>query len=234
MRTRCLWATILLAIPTHAALALTPARPTSSKTVLPGDRFVFVMLAPSSVEAETGRMNPEAVARVREIRRVYSRSGMYRNDGATEPLWTVDWYAHGVEIVPDGVHLVRRSRTTTYRRDSRQPDLEQEAISFFANGQLLRTYHIGELVTNPNRLPRSDWGIGWSSEGSLDENRMEYTLTTMDGNRFTFDLRTGLIVSEARVPREWHWGWWAAGGAVLLAVAAWLAWVLLGRAAARA
>jgi hypothetical protein len=30
---------------------------------------------------------------------------LYRNDGSTTPLWTVDWYAHSVLLPSDGIHL---------------------------------------------------------------------------------------------------------------------------------
>ena len=37
----------------------------------------------------------------------YTQSGLYRNDGSRDPLWTFDWYAYNVDVAADGVHLVR-------------------------------------------------------------------------------------------------------------------------------
>src|SRR4051812_2120811 len=93
----------------HAAPARadSPAPPFSYKKNAPGDKFAFVMISPLPLDVEVSRWNEETVAGIREIRRVYPRSGMYRNDGSAEPLWTVDWYAFGVELTADGVHLIR-------------------------------------------------------------------------------------------------------------------------------
>src|SRR2546428_329551 len=130
-----------VAITGGPALADSPAPPRSYKKVAAGGKYVFVMIAPGTVEEDVWRWNEETAAGIRKIRRVYPRSGLYRNDGSTEPLWTVDWYAHGVEVASDGVHLIRHGPWAS--------STDQEAISFFANGKLLRTYLIRELVDNP-------------------------------------------------------------------------------------
>ncbi|MFQ5932993.1 MAG: hypothetical protein ACE5MM_11350, partial [Nitrospiraceae bacterium] len=33
----------------------------------------------------------------------YPASGLYHNDGSTTQLWTVDWYAHNVDVSSDGI-----------------------------------------------------------------------------------------------------------------------------------
>src|SRR5205085_3927734 len=53
------------------------------------------------------------------------------------------------------------------------PALEQEALSFFANGQLVRAYRIRELVRYPDRLPRSVSHFTWLAKGHLDDARSE-------------------------------------------------------------
>ena len=105
-----------------------------------------------------------------------------------------------------------------------RPDVDQEALSFFASGRLLRTYQIGELVDAPGQLPRSVSHFQWREEGRLDDARSEYTLRTLDGNRFVFDVRTGAVVSESRVSWVSRWGWWLAVGAVAVVAAAGLVW----------
>jgi hypothetical protein len=211
--------------PGSAVLADSPAPPRSYKQVAPGGKYVFVMIAPRTVEDDVRPWNEETAAGIREIRGVYTRSGLYRNDGSTEPLWTVDWYAHGVEVASDGIHLVRHGPWAVLPRDRKAPwgsALDQEALSFFANGQVLQTYRIGELVSLPDLLPRSVSHFTWLAEGRLDDGRMEYTLATKDGNRFVFDIRTGAIVSESRPPRPLLWGVVAILGAAVLALSGWL------------
>ena len=54
---------------------------------------------------------------VNAIRERYSKSGMYRNDGTREPLWTVDWWA--VVTVPgDGVHVIRQGPWSSLEQQS--------------------------------------------------------------------------------------------------------------------
>jgi hypothetical protein len=199
------------------------APPTSYKRVTPGEKFVFVMVSWIPVEDEVGRWNEETAAGIREVRRTYTRSGMYRNDGSTDPLWTVDWYAYGVDLTPDGVHLIRPGPWARLL-DDRTPDLDCEAVSFFANGRLIRTYHIRELVDDPGRFKRSVSHFSWREEGRVS-GEFEYTITTRDGNRFVFDIRTGAVVSEARMGRVTWWGKRLA----LLVVGVLAAWLIYRR-----
>ncbi|HJZ56558.1 MAG TPA: hypothetical protein VKE74_16450, partial [Gemmataceae bacterium] len=176
------------------------------------------MISPLPVEEEVTSWNEETAAGIREIRRTYTQSGMYRNDGSTEPLWTVDWYAYGVHLTSDGVHLIRPGGWGRLRADM-TPDFDSEAVSFFANGRLLRTYRIGELVDDLDPFERSASHFRWQQEGRVG-GEFAYTITTLDGNRFVFDVRTGEIVSESR--RLSRWGWRVALGVAALVVAEWL------------
>jgi hypothetical protein len=154
----------------------------------PGGEYVFVMIAPGPIEQESSWANEQQAVKIREIRRTYSKSGLYRNDGSTEPLWTVDWYAHQVEVASDGVHLIRHGPWAS--------SMDFEAISFFANGKLLRTYEIRELVDKPRLLEHSVSHFRWEKGGWFDDDRLEYGLTTLDGNQFVFDVRTGEIITK--------------------------------------
>src|SRR6188508_1354212 len=71
--------------------------PMSYKRVSADKKFVFVMLAPGA-EAFDG----------------YKRSGMYKNDGSTEPLWTVDWYRRSAAITANGAFVIRYGGPHTY------------------------------------------------------------------------------------------------------------------------
>jgi hypothetical protein len=227
-----------------SAFADSPVPPRSFKEITADGKYVFVMIAPGPVEQEASWLNKERAAAIREIRRVYFRSGLYPNDGSAEPLWTVDWYARRVELASDGIHLIRHGRWPSvppdpplsgipiigrwlsgliHRNAPLGSALDQEALSFFANGQLLHTYRIGELVDAPDLLRRTVSHFDWEDEGRFDENRLEYMLTTLDGNRFVFDLRTGGIVTQSRRGRPIWWGWWAILGVAGIGAVVWIA-----------
>jgi hypothetical protein len=221
VRGRWLFAFVGLAA-NSPAWADTLPTPRSYKEVAPGGKYVFVMIAPVSVEQEVwqwNKLNENTAAGIRELRRVYTRSGMYRNDGSAEPIWTVDWYTHGVHLVPDGVHLIRPGPWAGLR-DHDTPNLNCEAVSFFANGQLLRTYQVGELVDDPGRVGLTVSHYWWQQEGRVS-GEYEYTITTVDGNRFVFDVRTGEITSAWRMGLVSRWGSWVAVGVAAGAGAVW-------------
>jgi hypothetical protein len=202
------------------------AGPFTYRVVAPGEKFVFVMVAPGTVEEEVREWPEEAAAGTRAMRRIYPRSGMYRNDGSNDPLWTVGWYAFEVTVASDGVHLIRHGPWASSTTD--------EALSFFANGDLLRTFSIRELVDNNAMLHRSVSHFEWRNKGELDDGRMEYTLTTVDGNRFVFDIRTGAIASDSRAAKPGRrGGWWMAAGVAAAGAVAWLTWRLRARASER-
>ena len=169
------------------AFADSPIPLISYKQISSGGAYVFVMLGdPRHDSAVGGRA-------ARKLRQTYPASGLYPNDGSTVPLWTVDWYARQVDVASDGIHLVRRGPWAMATSD--------EAVSFFANGQLVRSYIINWLVDDKSKLHRSVAHFEWQSSGQFDDARLEYTLQTVDGNSFTFEVRTGQIVSENRPSR---------------------------------
>lgn len=202
--------------------------PYSYKIVAPGEKFVFVMISPVPVEKDGLGLNEEQVADIRQLRRTYTQSGMYRNDGTNLPVWTVEWYAYIVIPLSDGVHLIRPGPWAWLRED-RTPNLDVEAVSFFHNGQLLRNYKVGELVDAPNTFPRSVSHYNWEEKGDFI-GAFHYTVKTLDGNSFVFDVRTGEIVQASRVGK---WSPWIRWVTLVVATGATSVWVyrrwLLGR-----
>jgi hypothetical protein len=195
-----------------AVMADKPAPPYSYKQVSPGGNFVFIMLSPRSAEEEMRSWNEATKQEIRAIRQVYSKSGLYRNDGSANPLWTVDWYAFAVKLSSDGVHLVRHGPWAS--------SLDQEAISFFANGNLLREYQISELVSAKRLLPHTASHFSWCKESAFDDARTEYTVSTYDGNRFIFDVRTGEISSSSSL-MEYGFGALAIVGTITIIIVVW-------------
>jgi hypothetical protein len=185
----------VLAASLHAsrAAADTEAPPTTYTKTTANGRYVFVMIAPIPVEEEV-RCDQKSGYRGREIRNKYERSGLYRNDESRALVWTVDWYAQSVEVSSDGTHIIRLGPWPT--------STSQEAVSFFANGTLLRTYRIRELVSIPWALPRTVSHFRWQKTIQFDDSALTFTVTTLDGNRFVFDVRSGSLLS-ARRPALW-------------------------------
>ena len=161
------------------AFADTPAPMSSYKRTSQTGAYVFVMLGRPDFGSESvGEWEG------------YTLSGLYRNDGSKDPIWTVDWYAYNVDVSMDGVHLVRHGGPTS--------GLDGEAISFYANGELIRGYTVRDLVDDERGLTRSMTFLHWRRDGRFVDLRHEYMLFTLDGNAFTFDITSGEIVREFR------------------------------------
>src|SRR5262249_45015887 len=108
-----------------------------TKTVSDG-RFIFVML--SYAPEMLGSAGTEQHRRIRDT---YPMSGLYQNDGSKKLLWVFHDYYYdddGLTFASDGVHLIK---ARGYVRD-----FDADAISFFANGKVVRTWHVWELVSD--------------------------------------------------------------------------------------
>ncbi|MBP3958831.1 hypothetical protein J8F10_26595 [Gemmata sp. G18] len=197
---------VMCALALHVpAQAFSPPRATSYKQLSPNEKYVFVMLGTDDPDDVFSKVNG---ANSWELRRDYPQSGLYTNDGSKTPLWTVDWYANSVEIASDGVHLIR------FMWPGKR--LTHEAFRFYANGQLVRTYEIGELIDDPRRCgevadaPGNNFLL-WRASGQFHDTKPQYTLATNDGNQLVFDVRTGEIISASRPRRLRRALWWGFG-----------------------
>ncbi len=163
--------------------------PVSYTQTSPNEQFLFVMIFPEWV-TRFGYISAEAKARERQIKNRYRQSGLYRNDNSTTPLWTVDWYARSVLISSDGVHLITRGPWASTSGD--------EALTFFANGKMLRSYQINELVSFKDSLslPRTASHFRWEKSRSLDDEKQTLTLVTLNEDTYVFDITTGEITSS--------------------------------------
>ena len=158
----------------------TEREPYTYTRLSPNGQYLFVMLAPGTESAG-------------EI--PYTVSGLYFNDTSTTPLWTVDWWANSVDVLSDGVHLVRW--------DWWASDTSDEALAFFANGKMLRSYRINDLLDTTLGLHKSVSDFIWMKEEGPAFDLNDHTLTVATGNdeKFTFDYTTGEIVSARRPVR---------------------------------
>ena len=207
--TRLLVAPVLLFILglSSAVRADSPAPPRTYTVETEDGRYVFVMLTSLPPDFENRFFTEGFVEEMQETRRRYRQSGLYRTDDPTTPLWTVDWYAHSVLVFSDGVHLVRPGPWAS--------SAQNEGVSFFANGELLETYTIEDLVAAPWAMPRSVSHFTWRDETSIDDAALTYHIRTLHGEEIDFDVRTGKII-RSFLPSLFMLGALMIGGIVYL------------------
>ena len=167
-----------------------PAPPSTYKLVSANEKYIFVMIAPLTLEQELSHWIESKQKEILDVRNVYSISGMYRNDGSKEPLWAVDWFSYGVEIANNGSHLVRPGPWAR--------ELENDAITFYENGQIIKNYKINQLVSNKRKLEHTVSHFFWEKESLFDREQMKYYIETLDGKHYIFDVKTGEIISPKK------------------------------------
>ncbi|MDJ0904384.1 MAG: hypothetical protein QNI96_00080 [Woeseiaceae bacterium] len=174
------------------ALADSPAPPYTYKIESEDGRYVFVMLTGLSAEEELWRLSEGFGAEISAIKSQYPQSGLYSADDPSNPLWTVDWYAHSVLPFSDGIHLVREGPWAVSGRS--------EGVSFFANGELLKSYAVSDLVLAPWAMPHSISHFTWRKETSIDDESLSYDVLTIHRESIRFDARTGEITRSFSPP----------------------------------
>ncbi len=163
------------------------------------ERYVLVLISPRfSVEEEAKYAFDELNRKeILDLRSRYHESGLYRNDGHAQPLWTLEkpGYLHPpVLVANDGKHLVN-----FHDVGSRVSD---PVLDFFEEGRLTRSYARRRLIDFPFLLP---WRVGptrpWRASYALDDARGRLTVWTKLGDRFVFDVATGQMLSSFRPAR---------------------------------
>jgi hypothetical protein len=189
----------LTALPPATACKTTPFVPVSYTEKVANGAFTLVMFVPPQLTTEvTAHLNPEVNART-VMREKYVRSGLYRNDGTNEPVWTTDEYLPPAAtwVSPDGEYMVRHPRWGCHG-----PSGE---ISFYRNGRLFRTRTAKEYVEAHDKIPAVRMGDtflytsgdqSWimANRDCFDETTLRFSLETKENKRITFDVTTGEIV----------------------------------------
>jgi hypothetical protein len=158
-------------------------------------RYVLVMVSPHPVDEDASRHDREA--EVREIRKTYKQSGLYPNDGSSEPLWTIPYHIpdYAVYIAPDGRHLVIAMQHWSHTISNIPPG---GVVFFYRNGEALASYRDYELIScfafksMANRLYRGH--VIDCQEASFDPQARTYTVQTSQSEEIVFDVTTGKIV----------------------------------------
>ena len=158
-----------------------------------GGKFVFVML---SIEEDPTAYGQGGAVQNDDIRRQYSQSGLYRNDGSSKPVWTVDWYAFEVVISLDGRYLVRWGPWPFHG------DYDELAVAFYKNGREIRRYAVKDLVADPESLPRSVSHFMWAKEKSFDTTTNLIHLETYNGEQYDFDVTKGKALTQTDFPQS--------------------------------
>lgn len=222
---RLVWAALCLLVPSNTfALDIVA---TSWTTSSPDGRYLFVSISPHLTleQEQRSRSDDERVLRelkllaqrlgfepedmvhwtnsftragVTQLRQRYSLSGLYRNDGSTNPVWTTPHYIWPRALVAnDGQHLVayRPGRLSGVYGVG----VGETVLAFYAQGKLTHRYTCGELIAFPSLLR---WQNGrtrsWHDSLSLDDGSGQLTLVTTLRDRYVFDLATGRIMSSFR------------------------------------
>jgi hypothetical protein len=189
----CLLLLFTLLIENGPVEADTVARPFSFSAVSAQKNYVFVMIAPVVEESDGSGLRDEDRSKGQRLRVGHWTSGLYANDGATTPLWVVDWYAYSVLVPSDGIHLIRRGPWAE--------NGSTEAVTFFAKRKQIRSYKVGDLVDTTFTLPHTVSHFSWEKCTTIDDTSRTATVTTFNGDRYVFDFTSGSIISARRPMR---------------------------------
>lgn len=177
------------------------AYPVPSEFPSPNGLFVFVLIPPKSDDPNRKEFSHHA-----KLRQKYATSGLYKKGDETKPLWSVDWFDYEAFPADDGIHLVRfhgeNDQWRHYKTDKRLPDetvseqLAAPAVSFYENGQLLRTYSVREIVGRPEELPHTMRYILWNAGGVFTQDGGRFVLMTQDSRQVFFELASGQMTEN--------------------------------------
>lgn len=167
------------------ASADSPVEPYDYTLVTENGQYIFVMLSHNASGGynQTGFTWPDA-----DISGKYSEAGLYKNDGSTTPLWTIDWYSFDIELSSDGQHLVQ------YGPWAGSNAYDELAVAFYEEGRMLAHYSIQQLVRDPATLPHSVSHFEWLRDSTFDDTKGELRIETYNGESYTFNVKTGHVV----------------------------------------
>jgi len=130
----------------------------------------------------------------------YPKSGLYAynicsDDGSDVLLWSVNWYSKSVDLSDDGKYLVRYGPWATLNNFG-QPNTKELAVAFYKEGRLLSRYSVGDLVRFAWVLPTTVSHFMWQKETFFDSQANQLTITTLNGEKYVFDITSGEIIEK--------------------------------------
>lgn len=183
----------LLAWPSTVSADRTPTPPPgwsgSYSVVSPNEQYVLGLLS-GTYEPPGKDVSPE-INEANKLLLKYPTSGLYRNDGSITLLWPMQYisWQQRITLSSDGHHMVVWGEWPR--------DYGALALSFFADGNLLRSYSVQELVTYPEELPHSVSHYQWLFDHKLDDERGLLSIETHNHEKYVFGLSTGGVLSKA-------------------------------------
>jgi len=125
-------------------------------------------------------------------KKLHKRSGLYRNDGSSTPLWTVDWYARKYEsqgVIPlsDGIHLVRFKREYHIK--------QQIAFVLYKKGNAFLSFRLKDL--KPNNYTGNPTTMEYSSPGKVNYNKNNGVISVKLENGVKYDVSISAGISNS-------------------------------------
>jgi hypothetical protein len=160
-------------------------------------RFVLVMISPDPTEVNWLARWPSQQSEVLEIREKYETSGLYRNDGSAEPLWTIPYHlpVYEVYVSPDGqqVLIVQEDWGHTISNIPGGGSLffydKDGEIASYQDHELTWCWLLKGLANN--LMGRS---FAECDHAHYDSEALTYTIKTSQSEEFVFDVTTGKII----------------------------------------
>lgn len=186
----------------------------SYKVVSPDGRYVLVMLD-GFYEPPADNVSP-ATDEKNKLLLKYPHSGLYKNDGSTDPLWVMPYvsWRQGITLSSDGRHLVVWGGWP-FTSGSYQ----ELALAFYEDGRLRKSYAVGDLVANPTLLPHTVSHYTWLMDSSLDDEKGQLTVVTLHNEEYIFSMVSGLPISSNLPTATAHGGRTTRSGAITPPVA---------------
>jgi hypothetical protein len=120
-------------------------------------------------------------------------------DGTLAKRWECSgWYADTVYVANDGLHLVRLN---SWPEGDGVSALDT-AVAFYRSGTLLKSFATRDLVKDKKQVKGSMTHFRWLAPHPAQQpqlNDRTFTLTTIDGQQYTFDVTTGAVTSSRAV-----------------------------------
>lgn len=148
------------------------------KTSSPNGQY-FIEMIPDSDYAEEGE-------------------GIVTHYSSGKVLWRVNWFARLVALCNDGIHLVRFGPWASDKKK-----LSDLAVAFYEKDKLLRRYLVRDLVRDTTKLEFTKSHYFWQANKSsipqgFSEDNKTFTVVTLDGIAYKFEVSTGYILSRKK------------------------------------